>query len=116
MKLAIVGSRNIKEINIDRYVDFHPECVISGGAKGVDSIAEKWANEKGIKTVIFRPDYARFGKGAPLKRNHTIIENADTVIAFWDGKSKGTKYTIDLARRMGKTVKVISWGATQTRM
>jgi hypothetical protein len=106
MKLAIIGSRNIKDVNIDKYVDFVPECVISGGAMGVDSIAEKWAKDKGIRTLIFLPDYKRFGRGAPLKRNVTIVENADIVVAFWDGKSRGTKYTIDMAHTMGKKVKV----------
>jgi predicted Rossmann fold nucleotide-binding protein DprA/Smf involved in DNA uptake len=107
MKIAIVGSRNIEDINIDNYVDFLPECVISGGARGVDSIAEKWAKGKGVETVIFRPDYAQFGRSAPLKRNHTIVEAADMVIAFWDGKSRGTKYTIDLAKKMKKNIKIV---------
>jgi predicted Rossmann fold nucleotide-binding protein DprA/Smf involved in DNA uptake len=108
MKLAIVGSRSIGKIDIDGYIDFRPDCIVSGGAKGVDSLAEKWAKERGIKTLIFLPDYAGFGKGAPLRRNHAIVENADMILAFWDGKSKGTRYTIDLARKMGKKVKIVN--------
>jgi predicted Rossmann fold nucleotide-binding protein DprA/Smf involved in DNA uptake len=110
MKLAIIGSRNIGSINIDEHVDFRPECVISGGAQGVDNIAEKWAKDKGIKTMIIRPDWQRFKGGAAIRRNHTIVEAADMVLAFWDGKSKGTKYTIDLAQRIGKAVKVVVSG------
>jgi predicted Rossmann fold nucleotide-binding protein DprA/Smf involved in DNA uptake len=107
MRVAIVGSRSIKNIDIDRYIDFTPELIVSGGARGVDSIAEAWAKAKGIKTLIFHPDYAMFGKAAPLKRNVKIVANADMVLAFWDGKSKGTKYTVELARRAGKTVKIV---------
>ena len=52
---------------------------------------------------MFLPEYSRYGRGAPLKRNPQIIEYADVVIAFWDGKSKGTKYVIDNCKKTGCT-------------
>ena len=53
------------------------------------------------------PEYERFGRAAPLKRNITIIENADLVLAFWDGKSRGTKFVIDSCEKLGVEVRVI---------
>ena len=60
-----------------------------------------------IKLTEFLPDYARYKRGAPLKRNMQIIEYADVVIAFWDGESKGTKFVIDNCNKTGKEVTVI---------
>jgi predicted Rossmann fold nucleotide-binding protein DprA/Smf involved in DNA uptake len=112
MNLAIIGSRSISDVNLSEYIQEKPEYIVSGGAIGMDTIAEKWAMENGIKTIVFKPDYKKYGRCAPLKRNHTIIENSHCVLAFWDGKSKGTKYTIDLAQKQGKKVEVIWQGTT----
>ena len=60
-----------------------------------------------IRLTEFLPDYARYKRGAPLKRNEQIIEYADCIIAFWDGSSKGTKYVIDRAEKIGKDVRVV---------
>jgi hypothetical protein len=107
MKIAIIGSRSISDINLSEYIHEKPECIISGGAKGIDTLAEKWAKENMIKTIIFKPEYDRYGKGAPLRRNHTIVENADLIYAFWDGESRGTKHTIDYAIDNQKDIKII---------
>jgi predicted Rossmann fold nucleotide-binding protein DprA/Smf involved in DNA uptake len=107
MNIAIIGSRNISDINLSEYIREKSECIISGGARGIDAIAENWAKKNGIKTLIFRPEYDKYNKGAPLKRNRTIVENADIIYAFWDGRSRGTKYTIDYARNKQKDVRVI---------
>lgn len=61
----------------------------------------------GLKLTEFLPEYERFGRTAPLKRNITIIENADLVLAFWDGKSRGTKFVIDSCEKLGVVVRVI---------
>ena len=107
MNLAIVGSRKIKDLDISKYIHEKPDCIVSGGAIGIDTLAEEYARENGIKTFIIKPEYEKYGKGAPLKRNHTILEQSDKVLAFWDWESKGTKYTIDLAKKMGKELLVI---------
>ena len=52
----------------------------------------------------FLPDYKTYGRVAPLKRNYLIVSYCDVVIAFWDGKSRGTEYTINLAKKMNKKV------------
>ena len=95
MKTAIIGSRNITNIDLSRFIPDGTMEIISGGAKGIDTLAKEYALENGLKLAEFLPEYERYGKGAPLKRNITIIENADIVLAFWDGKSRGTKFVID---------------------
>ena len=66
-----------------------------------------YALEHGMKLTEFLPNYEKYGRIAPLKRNITIIENADMVLAFWDGKSRGTKFTIDKAKPRGIPVQII---------
>ncbi|MBQ7119160.1 MAG: DUF2493 domain-containing protein [Oscillospiraceae bacterium] len=107
MKVAIIGSRNITVENLGDYLPENTTEIVSGGAKGVDICAREYAMENGIKLTEFLPDYARYRRGAPLKRNIQIIEYADTVLAFWDGKSRGTKFVIDNCEKIGREVKVI---------
>lgn len=99
MKVAIVGSRSIEYVEIDRYIPPDADLIISGGAVGVDTLAEKYADRKGIKKLIIYPDYSRYGKSAPLIRDRLMVDNADLVIAIWDGVSHGTEYTISYAKR-----------------
>ena len=83
------------------------ECIITGGAMGTDSLAERIAHKYNIPILIYKPEWKKHGKGAGLKRNKTIIKNADTVLAFWNGKSKGTKNSIELAKKFNKELKII---------
>ncbi len=110
MRVAVVGSRGIDNIDLSVYIDEIPDLIVSGGAKGMDQVAERWAKIKGIETLIFKPEYEKFGRGAPLRRNATIVDNSDIVYAFWDGISKGTKHTIDYAKKVGKKVRVFIIG------
>ena len=80
--------------------------IISGGAKGIDTCARAYAFANGIKLTAFLPDYKKYGRGAPLKRNLKIIAYADLVLAFWDEKSRGTKYVIEQSKIMSKKVQV----------
>lgn len=107
MKLLIAGSRNINNIDIEKYVPNDVSIIISGGAKGVDTLAESYADKHGISKLILRPKYNMYGKAAPLKRNEEMIALADNVLVFWDGKSKGTKFTIDKAKALDKNIKVV---------
>lgn len=102
MKVAVIGSRSITNIDIERYIPKGITLLITGGAIGIDTVAEKYADRKHIKKQIFFPDYSRFGKSAPLMRNKLIVDNADIVIALWDGVSAGTNYTVKYAERIGK--------------
>ena len=106
MKVAVIGSRGLC---VDKLEDYLPEAVteiVSGGAKGIDTCAKDYALRHELKLTEFLPEYKKYGRGAPLRRNITIIEYADLVLAFWDGKSRGTKYVIDNCKKRNIPVAV----------
>ena len=108
MKVAVIGSRSLQ---IDQLKDYLPECVteiISGGACGVDASAREYAKSNNIPLTEYLPEYEKYGKRAPLIRNIRIIEDADIVLAFWDGKSHGTRFVIEKCEQMGKEIKVFT--------
>ncbi len=107
MKLAIVGSRNLDKIEIEKYIPKDIDEIVSGGAKGTDSLAKEYAIEKGLKYTEFLPKYDLYGKAAPLKRNKEIADYADKAIAFWDGRSRGTKNVVELFKKRGKDVEIV---------
>lgn len=116
MKVAVIGSRGLTVDNLGDYLPENTTEIISGGAKGIDACAKEYANANGIRLMEFLPEYEKYGKNAPLKRNITIIENADLVIAFWDGKSRGTKFVIDKCQALGKNLQVIIIQQTAANM
>ena len=111
MIILVTGSRNYNNYEIIKeYVKKHfnknNDVVIHGGAKGVDSLMERACKEEGIYTKVFRP----VNPSIPayyLHRNAEMVGLADRVVAFWDGVSRGTKFTIDYAKARGKDVKMI---------
>lgn len=107
MKLAVIGSRNISADNMETYFPPGVTEIVSGGATGIDAQAEEYAKQANIKYTVFLPDYARYGKAAPLKRNDQIAAYADEALAFWDGRSRGTQYTIRQFYKWGKRVRVV---------
>ena len=107
MKILIAGSREIKEFNFEGLIPKEADLIISGGAKGIDTLAEEYADKNNISKLILRPKYQKYGKNAPLVRNREMIELADYIIVIWDGKSRGTKYTIDYAKKLEKQITVI---------
>jgi len=68
--------------------------------------AEAYADSHRISKHVIRPDYLRHGKSAPLIRNQRIVNLAELIIAFWDGESGGTAYTLKYARQLGKPIKL----------
>ena len=80
---------------------------ISGGAEGIDSIAERYADSHNISKLILRPKYNLYGRVAPIKRNEEMVNISDAVLIIWDGKSKGAKYTAEYAERKKKPMRVI---------
>ena len=105
MKIAIIGSRNLK-VDIAEYIPENINVLVTGGATGIDQLAEKYADENDIPKLILKPTYDKYGKAAPLERNKAIVEICDAVVAIWDGKSKGTKFTIDYAKKIGKAIEI----------
>lgn len=112
MKIAIIGSRECGNINLEqelikRFDIVTNDTIISGGARGIDTLAAQFARKHGIKLLEFRPDYATYGLGATFVRNRMIVDVADVVIAFWNGTSRGTKYTIEYAKKKYVPVVII---------
>ncbi|MCX4255912.1 MAG: SLOG family protein [Oscillospiraceae bacterium] len=108
MKAAIIGSRSLTVDDLREYLPRRTTEIISGGAKGIDACAREYAVSHGIKLTEFLPEYKKYGINAPLKRNISIIECADIVLAFWDGKSRGTKFVIERCYEIGKRIYVIA--------
>lgn len=113
MNIAIVGSREFKDDvavihAISDYINQLPKdsVIISGGARGVDTWAELAAERAGLETLIFPANWKAYGKAAGMIRNKELVANCDRLVAFWDGKSKGTAHSIEQARIIGKPVEV----------
>lgn len=113
MKLAIVGTRNPSV----SYEEFKALCaphmsgvthIVSGGAKGIDSLAATFANESNLPLIVHLPDYKSYGKAAPLVRNTQIVADADRVLAFVSAESKGTWDSIRKAKKENKQVVIIN--------
>lgn len=82
---------------------------MSGTANGADQLSERWAKEFGYLIKYFPANWEKYGKLAGYKRNKQMAEYADALIAFWDGKSKGTKHMIDLAKEQNLQVRVVRY-------
>lgn len=109
--VAVVGSRTFNDYillckTLDQYTI---KKIVSGGAKGADSLAELYAKKKNIETIIFYPDWNKYGRAAGPIRNKLIVSASDIVIAFWDGKSKGTASSIGLAKKIKKKLIVVRY-------
>lgn len=109
MRIAVVGSRKYEfpELVTSFVSLFRSEDIlVSGGAWGVDSIAQKKAREMGLECRIFYPDWDREGKSAGFKRNKFIVDDSDYVVAFWDGVSRGTLSSMKMAMESKKPLTI----------
>lgn len=114
MRIGIVGSRTFNDLQLVRNT-IDPEgiiLVVSGGAKGADSLAEQFAAENNIPTLVFKPEWKKYGYTAGFIRNTTIVENSDHIYAFWDGSSRGTMDTVNKARAQGVPVTLVEYNLT----
>jgi predicted Rossmann fold nucleotide-binding protein DprA/Smf involved in DNA uptake len=113
MNVAIIGSRGFSDwdrfaAEVDRFLlGTSADVIISGGAEGADTLAERYAQTRGIPIQVFPADWDRFGTKAGPNRNRQIVAACDVLIAFWDGTSHGTRKTVQLAQNAGKTVFVV---------
>lgn len=112
MNLAVIGSRDFTNYGLfTRIMDKllqkkHISKIVSGGARGADKLAERYSQENDIPILILPALWDKHGKSAGYIRNHDIWKNSDLGIAFWNGKSKGTKHSFDIARKQGKRLYV----------
>lgn len=105
MKIAIVGSRGLN-VDLKKYIPDEVTEIVSGGARGIDYCAKVYALENNIKLKEYYPEYNKYGRYAPLKRNIEIIKSVDMVFAFWYGSSHGTRFVIENCRKMNVPVRV----------
>ena len=116
----VVGSRTFTDYDLmkrklDAMLINHPKTVIvSGGAAGADTLAEKYAKEKGLILKVFPANWEIYGNRAGYKRNeqmHKYISIADArgVVAFWDGESKGTQHNFGLAKKYSNEIRIIKF-------
>lgn len=108
MKLAIIGGRDFADSGramdlLIQYFDVgNINCsistIVTGCASGADAIARDMAKEFSLNLDIHKANWTQFGKAAGPMRNAKIVENADMILAFWDGQSRGTKDSITKAR------------------
>lgn len=110
MRVIVAGSREVTDFTTVQAAitssGFQPTVILSGTAKGVDQLGEKYATLNNIKIERYPAQWDSFGKSAGYRRNIEMSENADALVAVWDGKSKGTKHMIDIANRNGLFVYV----------
>jgi YspA, cpYpsA-related SLOG family len=112
--VAIVGSRTFTNYDLmvssirelENQHQFSTRKVVSGGARGADALARKFAITNEIPIEEFKPDWST-GRGAGIVRNTDIVNAADVVIAFWDGNSRGTLDSINKGKAQGKQVFIV---------
>ena len=116
MKVVIAGGRDFNDYELvkkeaDIFIsEIEPSeiTIVSGGAKGVDALGERYASENNLQVEIFKADWSKYGRAAGPRRNAVMAKNCTHLLAFWNGESKGTKSMISLAKKEGKTIKIIS--------
>ena len=114
-KLAVIGSRDFDDFDLfvkvmDRLrLVKDIQVIISGGARGADAMAAHYAEVNEIPLTEFEADWDKYGKGAGFIRNKDIWDASDMGIAFWDGVSKGTKHSFDLARKQNKKLLIFNY-------
>ena len=117
-KVIVAGSRGFNDYRIlkENCNNFLREkkktdnvIIVSGHARGADLLGEKYANDENLDLEVYPANWKKFGTSAGFRRNEQMAEVADALIAFWDGKSHGTKHMIEIAKNKGLNVKVVEY-------
>jgi len=110
MRVIIAGSREVKSYDVVEEAikesGFAISQVVSGMASGVDALGVLWAKENDVLLAEYPADWKRYGRAAGMIRNKQMSENADALVAIWDGKSHGTQNMIGTAKAQGLMVYV----------
>ena len=121
-KVIIAGSREFENYEMLKRVcdnalrNKESMEIVSGKANGADELGEKYAKEKGHKIKEMRARWGEFGKSAGYRRNKEMAKYGDMLIAFWDGKSKGTKHMVNLAKEFGLKIKIVEYGKDEEKI
>lgn len=83
--------------------------IVSGACRGADALGERYARDHNLPITRFPADWSAYGKSAGPRRNNQMADYADVLVAFWDGKSRGTKHMIDTARHSGLGVHIVQY-------
>lgn len=107
-RVIVAGSRDgVRYADVCAAIEqsgFNVAAVVSGGCRGTDRLGEDWANNHDIPVFVYPADWSTHGHAAGPIRNATMANNADALVAIWDGQSRGTKNMIDVAKRKGLSV------------
>ena len=118
-KVIIAGGRTFSDYNLlaekmDKllwHVALATEVeIVSGTARGADALGEQYAASAFLKVKRFPAQWDKYGRSAGYKRNEQMAEYADGLVAFWDGKSRGTMHMINIAKAAGLKVRVVRYG------
>jgi hypothetical protein len=114
-KVIIAGGRDFDDYKLlKESLDFLFQnkeniVIISGKARGADSLGEKYAKEKTLRVEEFPAEWDKYGKSAGYRRNEQMAQNADALVAFWDGVSRGTKHMIDIAKSKKLKIRIVEY-------
>lgn len=115
-RVIIAGGRDFNDYELlERTIDkllvniTDDITVVCGMAHGADTLGEQYAKKRGFVVNYFPADWNKYGRSAGYRRNEQMAQNADALVAFWDGHSRGTKHMIDLANRYGLKVRIINY-------
>jgi len=116
MKIIIAGGRGFNDYErLCSYCDYLLQNkddieIVSGCARGADKLGERYAEERGYPIKRFPADWGTFGNSAGYRRNKEMADYADALIAFWDGKSKGTQHMINIADKQSLKLRIYRYG------
>jgi predicted Rossmann fold nucleotide-binding protein DprA/Smf involved in DNA uptake len=110
MRVGIVGSRHFPELDrVARYVRSLPasSSLVTGSASGVDATATRAARERGLPVRVLGASFEEAADaGSAMERNQRLVSSCDVLVAFWDGRSQGTRRTVERALDSGREVHV----------
>lgn len=120
-RVIVAGSRDFENYELLKAkMDYllsdtdEPIQIVCGLARGADRLGQRYARERGFEIRYFPANWDAYGKRAGYLRNEQMAQNADALAAFWDGKSRGTKHMIDLAKQYGLKIRIIKYERRDT--
>lgn len=121
-RVIVAGSRSFSDYRLlcdqldrilVRRMKSHKICIVSGGAKGADLLGEKYASDRGMKITVYKADWKKHGSSAGPRRNLLMAKNADALVAFWDGLSRGTKSMVEIADKRCLPCCLYTWNGSE---